>query len=161
MKLTSNKVMGLILIVCSVVVATMLAYIMDQSSQETADSCTCGDSCEMKTYEIPKVIYFGAAALMLMVISGILLLIKKDSEKSIDRKAEWNDRGKNLEPDEKKIYSQIVEKDGAAFQSELVEKAGFTKVKVTRILDKLEANGLLERRRRGLTNLIVLKDKKE
>ena len=43
------------------------------------------------------------------------------------------------------------------FQSELVEKTGHTKVKMTRILDKLEAKGLIERRRKGMTNLVFLK----
>jgi uncharacterized membrane protein len=76
---------------------------------------------------------------------------------SIDRKKDWLEKAKKLEPDEKNIYFIIAEKEGAAFQSEIVEKTGYTKVKVTRILDRLEANGFLERRRRGLTNLVVLK----
>jgi len=43
------------------------------------------------------------------------------------------------------------------FQSELVDENGYTKVKVTRILDKLEGRGLIERRRRGMTNVVILK----
>ena len=33
-----------------------------------------------------------------------------------------------------------------------------TKVKVTRILDKLEGRGLVERKRRGMTNVVMLKN---
>jgi uncharacterized membrane protein len=51
----------------------------------------------------------------------------------------------------------MIDAGGTAFQSEVVEKTGWSKVKVTRTLDKLESRRLLERRRRGLTNIIVLK----
>jgi uncharacterized membrane protein len=62
-----------------------------------------------------------------------------------------------LARDERVVLEKIIEADGAIFQSELVEKLGFNKVKVTRILDKLEGKGLVERRRRGMSNVIVLK----
>ena len=32
-----------------------------------------------------------------------------------------------------------------------------SKVKITRILDKLEASGLVERKRRGMTNVVMAK----
>jgi uncharacterized membrane protein len=42
-------------------------------------------------------------------------------------------------------------------QSDIVNNTSLTKVKVTRLLDKLEGKGLVERRRRGMGNLVVLK----
>ena len=68
---------------------------------------------------------------------------------------------KRLGGDEKSVYQVIADSSGALFQSEVVEKSGFGKVKVTRILDKLEAKGLIERRRRGMTNMILLKGLKK
>ncbi len=65
----------------------------------------------------------------------------------------------SLDGDEKKLYDIMIS-EGAVFQSELVEKSGFAKAKVTRILDKLEGKGLLERRRRGLTNMVIPKKSK-
>ncbi len=62
-----------------------------------------------------------------------------------------------LDEDEKKVYEIIKGKGGSAYQSDLVTETSFTKVKVTRILDKLEMMNVLERRRRGMTNIIVLK----
>jgi len=62
-----------------------------------------------------------------------------------------------LEDDEKKIYEIIRGKNGSAYQSDLIKETGYSKVRVTRILDKLETNDILERRRRGMTNIIVLK----
>ena len=53
--------------------------------------------------------------------------------------------------------NQILENKGSIYQSELVNKTGFNKVKVTRILDSLESQNLIERKRRGMTNIVILK----
>ena len=44
---------------------------------------------------------------------------------------------KLLDAEEKKVYQLLIDNKGTVFQSELVEKSGFDKVKVTRILDRL------------------------
>ncbi len=64
---------------------------------------------------------------------------------------------KSLSPEEKGLYSLIEEAEGAIFQAELVERSGYSKVKVSRILDRLEGRGLIERKRRGMTNMVVIK----
>ena len=43
------------------------------------------------------------------------------------------------------------------FQSSLVNETKLSKVKVTRILDRLEGKSLIERKRRGMSNVIILK----
>ena len=43
------------------------------------------------------------------------------------------------------------------FQSDIAEKTGFDKVKVTRVLDRLEGKQLIERKRRGMTNIVILR----
>jgi uncharacterized membrane protein len=43
------------------------------------------------------------------------------------------------------------------FQSDLVEGTGMQKVKITRLLDRLEGLKLIERKRRGMTNVVILK----
>ena len=60
-------------------------------------------------------------------------------------------------PDEQKIVRLIVEEGGTIFQSQLVNKSGYSKSKVSLVLDRLEARKILERRRRGMSNVIVLK----
>jgi len=62
-----------------------------------------------------------------------------------------------LNDDEKLVFDKIIESEGTIFQSDLVDKTKFTKVKVTRLLDKLEGKGLIERKRRGMTNVVILK----
>lgn len=62
-----------------------------------------------------------------------------------------------LDSEEKDVFEKIIAAEGTIFQSDLVEKTGLNKVKVTRLLDKLEGKALIERRRRGMTNVIILK----
>ena len=64
---------------------------------------------------------------------------------------------KDLDEDEKKVINCVVESEGTIFQSDLVEKTKFSKVKITRVLDRLEGKGFIERRRRGMTNVVILK----
>lgn len=60
-------------------------------------------------------------------------------------------------PDEKRIVSLIIEEGGTIFQSQLVDRSGYSKSKVSLILDRLEAKKILERKRRGMSNAIILK----
>ncbi len=99
----------------------------------------------------------------LLFVFGAYLLLRKEEalpQKNGLRKIGFSRKAKipldKLEPDERKLVSAVQEA-GAIFQSELVEKTGFGKVKVTRILDRLEAKGILERKRRGMTNIVVIK----
>jgi len=60
-------------------------------------------------------------------------------------------------PDEKRIVSLIIDEGGTIFQSQLVDRSGYSKSKVSLILDRLEAKKILERKRHGMSNAIVLK----
>ena len=62
-----------------------------------------------------------------------------------------------LDEEEKLIYNILKNKNGSAYQSDLIKETGFSKVKITRILDKLELSEILERKRRGMTNIVVLR----
>ncbi len=62
-----------------------------------------------------------------------------------------------MEEKEKEVV-KLLEKEKAIFQRTLMEKLGIGKVGMTRILDKLEAKQIIERKRRGMNNIVVLKD---
>ncbi|MBI2649962.1 hypothetical protein HYX04_01470 [Candidatus Woesearchaeota archaeon] len=62
-----------------------------------------------------------------------------------------------LSDEEKKIYEIVKNNKGSAYQTDLIKETGFSKVKITRILDRMETKDILERKRRGMTNIIVLK----
>ena len=89
---------------------------------------------------------------------GVFLLIFGGRPEKVEgNKRKWESVLKTLTGDERGIYEKIVASEGVIFQSELVEKSGFPKAKVSRVLDRMEARGLLERKRRGMTNAVVLK----
>lgn len=62
-----------------------------------------------------------------------------------------------LDEDERKVFGILQEAKGSVFQSELIKQSGYSKVKVSRILDRLEHREIIERKRRGMSNLVVLR----
>jgi len=62
-----------------------------------------------------------------------------------------------LEGDEKRMYLFVLEKE-ECLQKDLVYELGFTKAKVTRVLDKLEQKKILVRISYGKTNKIIAKE---
>jgi len=103
------------------------------------------------------------AASVILGVSGTYLLFFDSVEKPVgelileERKERWKETVKTLKEDEQKIYRAIIEADGIIEQSELPEKTGLSKASVSRALDLLESKGLVERRRRGMRNIILLK----
>ncbi len=74
-----------------------------------------------------------------------------------ERKKEWEKVSKTLKDDEQKIYKAIIDSDGIVNQSDLTEKTEISKSNVSRALDLLESKGLVERKRRGMGNIVLLK----
>jgi len=103
-------------------------------------------------------------AVSLLNISGIYLLFFDSAPQATsvgtmvleERKKHWESIAKTLKDDEQKIYTAIIE-EGIIAQSEIVEKTGLPKSNVSRALYVLESRGLIERRRRGMGNIVLLK----
>jgi len=74
-----------------------------------------------------------------------------------ERKKRWETVLPTLKEDLQLIYQTIIDADGIIPQSDIVEKTGLSKSNVSRSLDMLESMGLIEKRRRGMGNLILLK----
>jgi len=102
-------------------------------------------------------------ASIILGVSGTYLLFFDSVEKPAgelvleERKKRWKEITKTLKEDEQKIYQAIIEAGGIIEQSELPEKTGISKASVSRALDLLESRGLVERRKRGMGNIILLK----
>ena len=152
-----TKIIGIILIIITIILILILLSFTLQSQEQAKASCSCiqeGQECSMQV-GLPWQSYLGFLFVAIILILGIYLFIKKE-EKGINPKV-TKKLLSQLDKDEKKIYQLILNAQGTIFQSELVEKSGFSKVKVTRILDKLEGKKLIERRRRGMTNVVIMK----
>ncbi len=74
-----------------------------------------------------------------------------------ERRREWEDISRMLKDDERKVYQAILDAGGIINQSELPEKTGLSKTSISRALDLLESKGLVERKRRGMGNVVILK----
>jgi len=95
-------------------------------------------------------------------ISGTYLLLSGTPEEHTesvleDRKNAWKESSKKLVENEQKVYEAILEADGITAQSEIVQKTQLSKASVSRSLDLLESKGLVERKRRGMGNIVLLK----
>lgn len=108
---------------------------------------------------LPAEVYIGTALLLVLVFAGTSLAFTADAVGTAGVDKEQMERTIKLlgNSDERRLYETLVESGGATFQSELVERMGLNKVKVSRVLDRLEGRGLIERRRRGMTNMVILK----
>ena len=109
-----------------------------------------------------------AVSLIMMSVSGMYLLLHDSigaaapapaSAGSVileERRQQWKEIAKTLKNDEQTLYKAIID-EGIVNQSALVEKTGLPKSNVSRALYGLESRGLIERRRRGMGNVVLLK----
>ena len=72
------------------------------------------------------------------------------------RKAEWEETADRLANKEQTVYEIVLEADGVLPQSDIVERTELSKASVSRALDGLEAKQLVERKRRGMGNVVIL-----
>ena len=124
----------------------------------------CASSCSSEMLFCPYKHEFPIESVVISLISFALvsigvylyLLFGEVTPKEVQKKKDYSKVIENLQGDERKVLEILLERKGI-YQSELKEITGFSKVKITRILDKLESRDVIERRRRGLTNFIILK----
>ncbi|VVB99375.1 MarR family protein [uncultured archaeon] len=166
MEFSGNKALMGIIALLLVVLAVSVYFYNSTLNNLAAGSCTdiAGAACpHEKIVETQNVII----AVLIIVIGAIVAFIayqfywKKPEEKgeaiSVDRKKPKKIDVSSLDTDERKVIEIVREGNGSVFQSEIVKRLGYSKVKVSRILDKMEQKGLLEKKRRGMANLVVLK----
>lgn len=158
-----NKYVGYILIGLSILIIFIIILFSSTLKEIHTSSCSMGGSCPM--YEtVDKQKYLSLGIVGLLIIVGLVLIFSKPQEKiivktrTIEKKSEKKEiNTKDLRKEEKKVLN-LIQDNKTIFQAELIEKTGFGKAKVTRILDKLEGKGFVERKRRGMMNVVVLKE---
>ncbi len=161
------RYLGALIIIISLVIVGMFFYFDSILDRQNLDNClkfcevlgesSCSlESCPFyeKHHSNERIIFI--IGLLAAFLGGIgFYLTMSKTEKLIEQK-EYDISKLNNE--EKEIFLFIREnKDKGVYQSNIVEKFNFPKSKVSRILDKLERLGIVERKRRGMTNIILLK----
>ena len=154
-----NKSAGFLIIGLAVVIGVIVFIFNNAMTNIVNTSCSHGSSCAMYG-EIKTQTYVSLAIIAVIVIIGLVLIFSKEHEKIVVRKSKEVKKKMNLDgldKNEKQVIKIIQEENGAIFQASLMERLGIGKVGMTRLLDKLEAKQLIERKRRGMNNVIVLK----
>ena len=160
-----NKNVGWIMIGLSVVIVFLVFLFNNTLMDSVRSSCFIqhGDvnSCEMYD-SVNYQTYLALAIVGVLIIFGLFLIFSKPNEKIIIKKIKEKKVRKEVDissfrPEEKQVYN-LVKENGAIFQADLIDKTEFSKARMTRIVDKLEGNGLVERKRRGMTNVVVMKE---
>ena len=166
MKFGKNTLVGAVVILVAVVLAVLVNSIGNRIAELNNAECDCGAGeiggfCPHSVNTLPIEIYLGYTVSAILALVGVYLILsdlRTDKIKS-ESADNWRKIISSLNGEEKRIYELLASSEGVMFQSDVVEKSGLPKVKVSRILDKLEAKNLLERRRRGMSNAVILKNR--
>ena len=155
-----NKNVGLLIIGIAVIMTIIVIIFNFALNSIVGASCSMGSSCTM--YDTIKVqTWISLAIVAIIFIIGLIIMFSKPKErivvKTIKEKKKKLDLS-GLDKNEKKVIDLLLNENGAIFQKTLMEKMEIGKVGITRLLDKLEAKQLIERKRRGMNNIVVLKN---
>ncbi len=157
----NTKQIGILIIAVSLAVLFALIPLSFKLAEAGMLQCVHAENAACSiTGHIPLESYVAFASVIILAGAGAFLMFKVQRSEKLSKEIlqKIKENEKKLQGGEKTVYQIVADSSGALFQSDIVEKSGFGKVKVTRILDKLEAMGLIERRRRGMTNMVVLKN---
>ena len=118
---------------------------------------------KIRVKELPRVYTYTDVLTMLLssiaMSSSIMYLALSSILRPRTRTISINNTMSSLSPNERKVLSSLMSKGGVAFQSEIVEGLGLPKSTVSVILDKLETRGIVEKRRRGINNIVIVKSR--
>ncbi len=157
-----NKNVGFLILGLAAVIIVIIFLFQSAMKEIIIGNCgpEHGPVCPMNQ-TVDNQTYLSLAIVAVLVIISLVLIFSKPKEKIVVKKIKEKLPKKNIDLSglrkEDKNVLKIIQENGTIFQADLVEKLGFGKAKVSRILDRLEGKGLVERKRRGMTNVVVLK----
>ena len=160
--ISSQKLGITITSICLVMIILLFLLGMQyQSKQKEMCENTCAADGNHNMTSCPyhqqdnTLLVLGIVSILTAFVGGIgAYLIFKTNERLLEEK-EYDLTALNDE--EKNIFLFVKEHPEGIYQSELVTQFNLSKVRMTRILDTLERRELIERKRRGMTNLIVVR----
>lgn len=153
-----NKNVGFLVVGISVVIVAIVILFNFGLTKIVDETCSHGPTCSMyETISLQTWLSLIIAGLVFLI--GLFLIFSKEDKKVIiktvkEKKKKLDLTGLNAL--EKKAV-KLIQENGGIFQADLMEKLNVGKVGLTRLLDKLEAKQIVERKRRGMNNFVVLK----
>ena len=157
-----NKNVGYIIL--GIAVILIFIILIFQGTLKEIVVAECGlphaETCPMNQ-NINQQTWLALAVVGILIIIGFVLIFNKPKEKIIIKKFKEKkikrDLG-GLDKKEKEVVNLLEKENGTIFQADLMEKLGIGKVGLTRLLDKLEAKQFIEIKRRGMNNVVVLRN---
>lgn len=155
-----NKNVGLLIIGIALVIGIIIWIFNSALTTIVGTTCNHGPECTMyDTITTQTALSLSIAGIIFII--GLFMFFVKPKEKiiikTIKEKKKQIDVSK-LDKQEKEVIQILQKESGAIFQKTLMERLEIGKVGITRLLDKLEAKQLIERKRRGMNNIVVLKN---
>ena len=155
-----NRNVGYLIAGMSIILAILILLFDNSMRQAIALSCSHGPTCSMYT-AVSTQTWIALIVVGVVFLIGLFFIFTKESERIVMKTKTITEKRKpisleGLDSREKEAV-KIVQTSGGIFQADLMEKLGIGKVGLTRLLDKLEAKQIIERKRRGMNNFIVLK----
>jgi len=155
-----NKHVGWLIIGIAFVMSILVIIFNYTLKNLLGDTCSHGSSCSM--YDTVAIqTWVSLSIVVIVLVIGFVIMFTKPKERIIVKKVKEKKKKldlKGLDKDEKSVINLLLREGKAVFQADLMEKLEIGKVKTTRLLDKLEAKQFIERKRRGMNNIVVLKD---
>ena len=161
-----NKHVGYILLGVSILIVIIVFMFQNALTSFVNSSCTLahgGDSCPMYN-TINQQTYLALGIVGILVLVSLVMVFSKPQERviiktrTVEKKVQKKEIDTStLKPEEKQVL-QLVQENKTIFQADIIEKTNLGKAKITRIIDRLEGKGFVERKRRGMTNIVVLNE---
>jgi len=170
-----NRYVGIIVVGISLLIGFLVWLFNKSLSDIVNDSCSHGPTCPMwGSIRFETNVGLGLMVFVILVGLYLVFFAKDDPQivKEVHRevkivkeqvkskkldKAHFQKVLDTLDPEARLVLEKVIENNGSIFQSQLAQDLNLTKVKITRILDRLEGKGHIERKRRGMTNVVILK----
>ncbi|MEK6888844.1 MAG: MarR family transcriptional regulator [Nanoarchaeota archaeon] len=159
-----NKNVGWLMLGISVLIILLVFLFNNTLMESVRSNCFIqhGDvqSCEMYD-SVNYQTYLALGIVGILIIFSLFMIFSKPNEKIVVRNVKEKKIEKKVDlsgfrPEEKQVYN-MIKQEGTIFQADLIEKTGFSNAKMSRIIDRLEGHELVERKRRGMNNVVVFK----
>ncbi len=157
-----NKKAGWLIVGIAVAMGVIVWIFNSLTQKVINENCIMETNCIMHETSSMQ-LWLGLSIIAIILAMGFYIMFSKPDEKVVVKKIKEKQKRKmldlsGLERDEKETIKLLETEGKAMFQKDLMDKLGIGKVKMTRLLDKLEAKQFIIRKRRGMNNIVVLKD---
>jgi len=155
-----NKNVGYLIVGISIFIFSIIAIFNLAVQKIIGAGCSHGSTCSMFDAIIIQT-WISLAIAFVVLFIGVFLIFAKEEKEIVIKKIKEKVKQKKidltgLDVVEKRAVN-LLRAEGAVFQNSLREELNVGKVKMTRLLDKLEAKQIIERKRRGMNNIVVLR----